>query len=143
MQKTPFTVRPLADKAAVSLSLLCALHCLLMPIAVALLPSVSALGLNDESFHRWMVFAVVPISAFALTLGCRRHRRWSVLGIGLAGLLLLGAAVYWGHDVLGEPGERGVTLLGALLIAASHVQNFRLCRAARECGCAEDAGVRQ
>ena len=126
-------MQPIADKAAISLSALCSLHCLLMPIAIAVVPSVASLSLADEAFHYWMVVAVVPISAFALLLGCRRHRRWSVLGIGMTGLLLLCSAVYLGHDVLGDQSERGLTLLGTFAIAASHVQNFRLCRSSQAC----------
>ncbi|GAB5415887.1 MAG: hypothetical protein Cons2KO_34900 [Congregibacter sp.] len=138
MQDTQSFIRPVADKTAISLSLLCALHCLLTPIAMVLLPSLAGLGLDDEAFHKWMVFAVVPISVFALFLGCRKHRRWWVLGIGLGGVSLLCLAVYLGHDALGENGERAMTLMGALMIAASHVQNFRLCRSLPANSCPED-----
>jgi carbon starvation protein CstA len=139
MQSQETSARPIADKTAVSISVLCALHCLFMPIAVALLPTIGALGLNDEAFHFWMVFAVVPTSAFALLMGCRQHRRWSVLSVGIAGLLLLALAVYLGHDVLGELWERALTLLGSLFVAASHIRNYRLCQAPAACSCEENS----
>ena len=120
--------RPLADKAAIGLSLLCAVHCLALPIVIVLAPAVGSLAIADESFHLWMVAVVIPVSAYALVLGCRKHRRMSVLALGIVGLVVLGGSALFGHDLVGEQGERTLTLIGALLIALSHFQNFRLCR---------------
>ena len=119
------TLQPLADRAAIGLSMLCALHCLALPVMVALLPSLVALGLEDESFHIWLAVVVIPLSAFALTLGCAKHRRMGVLYTGLVGLVVLCVTPLLGHDYLGEYGERVLTLTGSLLIAVSHVRNFR------------------
>jgi len=93
-------LQPLADKAAIGLSLLCAVHCLALPLAVALLPALVSLGFQDEKFHTWMVFIVIPLSIFALTLGCRKHRNPWVLATGATGLLALvlprfSATKYW------------------------------------------------
>ncbi|GJM13099.1 MAG: hypothetical protein DHS20C12_15020 [Pseudohongiella sp.] len=117
-----------ADKAAIGLSFLCALHCLLLPIAVALLPSLVIFGLDDELFHVVMLVAVLPLSTFALLTGLRRHGDKSALAIGLIGLFILIVTAAFGHDILGESGERLTTLLGSTLVATSHFRNFRLCR---------------
>ena len=128
-------LQPAADKAAISLSLLCAAHCLALPLLIALLPSLTALGLADEAFHKWVVIAVIPLSAFALTLGCNKHRQMGVLYIGLLGLILLCATALLGHEILGEHGEKMLTLTGASLIALSHIRNYRLCQKGRSCEC--------
>ena len=78
-----------ADKLAVSFSTVCAIHCLATPFLVALLPSLAALPLEAESFHLWMVIAVLPTSIYALTLGCKKHKQRSVLRIGIVGLVCL------------------------------------------------------
>ncbi len=122
------STRSLADRVAMGLSALCALHCLLLPVAISLLPTLAGFGLDNEEFHLWMVIVVLPISLYALISGCRQHKHNSVLAIGFSGLAVLVAAVVLGHDVLGELGERAATLLGALLVAISHLQNYRLCR---------------
>lgn len=129
------TLQPLADKAAIGLSLLCVLHCLALPVLLVMLPSLAGLGLDDEQFHTWLVVVVIPLSAFALTLGCAKHRNMSILYTGLAGLVVLCIAPLLGHDMLGETGERVLTLVGAGLIALSHVRNFRLCRRGATCDC--------
>ena len=131
------TVRPLADKTAIGLSLLCVVHCLALPVVIVLAPAVSSLAIADESFHLWMVAVVIPVSAYALVLGCRKHRRMSVLVTGGIGLFVLAATPFAGHDLLGESGETALTLVGASLIAWSHLQNYRFCQGAPDCECPE------
>ena len=83
------TYRSTADKAAIGLSLLCALHCLALPLFLSLFPALVAIGFQDERFHLLMLISVVPMSLFALTLGCRQHRSFYVLGTGGLGILFL------------------------------------------------------
>lgn len=130
-------LRPAADRTAIALSALCVIHCLFLPIAMVMLPALAALDLDNETFHAWMVMIVLPVSAVALLMGCRRHGRRGVLAVGGLGLATLMLAVIAGHDVLGELGERLTTLLGASLIAFSHWRNFRLCQEAERCECPE------
>ena len=120
-----------SDKAAIGLSITCALHCLLVPAALVLMPSVASLALDDESFHIALLIAVIPASVVALTLGCRRHKRYRVIGMGGVGLVVLVVAAVAGHDLFDEWGEKGLTLLGALIVATSHVGNYRLCQSHR------------
>jgi len=124
-----------SDKAAISLSLLCTLHCLALPLAVALLPSMAALSLDDEAFHLWMLLAVMPISVFALTMGCKKHRRYHIVLTGSIGLFILAMTVFLGHEMLGETGEKALTLVGASIIALGHFWNYRLCNTHKNCEC--------
>lgn len=116
------------DKASISLSVVCAIHCLLLPLALVLIPSLAVLPIADERFHQLLVVLVLPLSLFALTMGCRRHRRWGVMACGALGLTVLLLTMLAGHEILGEFGEKSLTLLGAILVAFSHVINFRHCK---------------
>lgn len=122
----------LLDKTAIGLSALCAIHCLALPLALALLPSIALLPVADESFHKLLIWLVLPTSVIALTLGCRRHQQLQVLAWGLSGLSVLVFAAFWGHDLLGENLERWVTVFGASIVAMGHVLNYRHCQIA-EC----------
>lgn len=128
-------IQTLSDRAAISLSLLCTLHCIVFPWAVVLIPSLAVLPLEDEFFHLWMVVAVIPISAFALTMGCKKHKRHRVLLMGSIGLCILISTVLIGHETLGEAWEKILTVIGASIIALGHLWNFRLCRHHDNCGC--------
>jgi len=124
------------DKFAIGLSVMCSIHCLVLPLILALVPSLAALQLNNEAFHFWMVIAVIPTSIYALTMGCKQHKRYRVLLLGLAGLALLTGAVLFGERA-GELGEKVLTLLGASLVAFGHLWNFHLCRQPSNCPCPE------
>ncbi|MDG2461586.1 MAG: MerC domain-containing protein [Luminiphilus sp.] len=127
------TVRPAADTAAISLSLFCALHCLFFPLAVSLYPSVVLTGLQDERVHLALLVFVIPISVFSLTMGCKKHRQTLIVGMGLAGILLLVISALFGDDLGGSSLEITGTLLGSIIIASSHVLNFKLCRSSHAC----------
>jgi len=126
-------LQALTDKTAISLSLLCAIHCLLFPIAVVSIPSLAALPLEGETFHLWLLAGVIPISLYALSMGCKQHQRYHVLPIGLAGLFCLIAALILGERFNSELIEKSLTILGAIIIAISHLKNFRLCQQATTC----------
>jgi hypothetical protein len=64
------TMQVLSDKLAIGFSIVCVAHCLVLPILLILLPPFSGLfALDDEMFHQWMLYAVLPISIAALNDG--------------------------------------------------------------------------
>jgi hypothetical protein len=116
------------DRLAIAASSLCAVHCLLAPGLLVLIPALASTIVGDESFHRLLLWWVVPTSSLALLLGCRRHKDWLVFVLGVLGLGQLILTVHFGHDVLGETGEKAVTMLGSVILSISHLRNHRLCR---------------
>lgn len=128
MSLTQGGARPAVDRAAIGLSLVCAIHCLALPVVIVLAPAVGSLAIADESFHLWLALLVLPLSGYALIAGFREHQSTSVFATGCIGLLLLIAAAVVGHELLGEIGEKVLTLCGATIIAYSHIRNFRACR---------------
>ena len=127
----------ISDKAAISLSVICAFHCLAFPALVIFLPSLAALPLEDEAFHLWMVIMVIPISAYALTMGCKKHKRYRVVVLGILGLTILAGAAFIGEETLGETWEKTLTVIGATIIAFGHFWNYRLCSHPSGCTCPE------
>lgn len=121
---------PVLDKFAVSTSAICAIHCLCLPLLLVVFPALGATIFGQESFHVMLLWLVIPLSFVALTLGCRKHKSRLVVLFGLTGLTLLIAAATLGHDLLGENGERVITLFGAVSIAFGHLRNYALCRRA-------------
>ncbi len=93
------------DKFAIGLSVVCAIHCVVIPILLVLLPSAAALGLSNEQFHFWMLVAVLPSSLLALFLGCKKHKCYRLIMLASVGLVLLVAAVFLSENVIGEAGE--------------------------------------
>ena len=130
------TEQAITDKLAIGLSLACMIHCLALPALLVLLPSLTALQLDNEAFHFWLVFAVIPTSAYAITLGCKQHKRYQLFVLCGTGLAMLIAALML-EERIGEAGEQVLTLLGSGLIVIGHWLNYRLCRlqSQKDCGC--------
>ena len=121
------------DKAAIGLSFACALHCLAVPLFLALFPSGVLSGLGDERIHLGLLVLIIPISVFSLTLGCRLHRSLTVVALGVAGICILVSSALFAHDIGIESLETVGTLLGSGIVALSHAMNFKSCRAAHAC----------
>ena len=128
-------IQTLSDRAAISLSLLCTFHCLVFPWAIVLIPSLAILPLEDEAFHLWMLAAVLPTSVYALTMGCRKHKRYHIAILGTLGLSILIAALFVGEGESAEIWEKTLTVIGSTFVAVGHLWNFRLCRHHDNCSC--------
>ncbi|WMO14452.1 MerC domain-containing protein [Pseudoalteromonas piscicida] len=118
-------VQSFGDKAAIGLSMLCLVHCLILPFLLFVLPPLAGLlALSDEAFHEWLLIAVLPISVLALGFGYVRHKSGLVVGLGLMGCTFLVLAT-----ILGEQrGETLFTVLGSMLISYAHLRNYALRR---------------
>ncbi|BFM18074.1 MerC domain-containing protein [Maricurvus nonylphenolicus] len=132
------TIQAYSDKAAISLSLLCALHCLAVPLLVVYLPTLALPALTGEALHLWLLVVVIPVSAFAMFLGCKQHQRYRLGFFVGTGLSVLFISAIFGHDWFGEMGERVLTLVGSSIIAFGHFQNFKLCQIDKDCECSSN-----
>ncbi len=108
---------------AVGASAVCLFHCLALPFVVAALPVLANVLDVPKSFHVIMLALALPISGFALISGFRRHGTVLPAIVGAVGLFLLAI----GTLLLNKPAaETGVTVVGGLLLAGSHLKNWRL-----------------
>ncbi len=109
------------DASAITLSGLCLLHCLALPLVAASLPVLGSLAEN-EWLHRAFVLTALPITGFAIARSWDRPGRPVFTALALAGLvsLLLGAFVEPLHDH-----ETVLTVFGAMLLAVAHVWRWR------------------
>src|ERR1700757_1608611 len=103
------------DSLGVLLSGACIVHCLALPLLLALLPFLGGSLLGGHSFHEYLLLAVLPVSLTALGFGWRRHGDGRVLWLGGAGLFLLAFATY-GYRLFGLPEdwERVISIVGGL-----------------------------
>ncbi len=117
--KRPHTA--VLDASAVLLSGLCLVHCLILPLLVALSP-IFGLWARQEWVHVLLAAMAVPLSAGALWSAHRRRPLPSALSaLALLGLAcLLAGAAEW----LGPGSETPVTVAGGLLLAAAHAWNW-------------------
>ncbi|MDU0353734.1 MerC domain-containing protein [Paraglaciecola aquimarina] len=123
-----------ADRSAIILSSLCLIHCLVLPVILVLLPTLTSVAFfSDERFHTWLLYGVIPISLFAVVLGYFHHRNRSVVLVTSIGMSVLILVALLGHDVFGEQGEIVASVLGSILVAYGHIRNFKTRKQLRQC----------
>ena len=121
------------DRAAVCLSSLCILHCLLLPVLLVAYPIGIVVTLSDEIFHLFMVSLALPLSLVSLYVGYGHHKRNQLIVFGGIGLVTLMFPLVAPHEFISESGETWLTVSGALILCMAHIVNFRLCTAEQAC----------
>ncbi|WP_161956895.1 MerC domain-containing protein [Sphingosinithalassobacter portus] len=111
------------ERIALGGSLLCLIHCLVLPLAIALLPALGDAAHLPHTTHRWLLAFVVPATGLALFSGLRRHRRFAPVVTGLIGIALLAIAAF---PLLETRWETLLTVAGSLIIATAHLANWRM-----------------
>jgi len=114
-----------ADRLGVAGSLVCALHCALLPVGISLAPTLGALGVGVVDLDQAFVMFASALGIFTLSLGYRKHRALKALALLVPGLLMLWLGAFTtlhDHSLL----HALLMTLGGLLIAAAHVANLRL-----------------
>ena len=127
---TDFNKDKILDRMGIWASSLCALHCLLLPVLIPVVPLVGASFFAQDWFERTLLSVSLIVGFWALLSGFYRYHRqiYPVYG------LLLGGIIYWNKDIFGEAYEPVAVTLGALLIVSAHVLNLKLCQSCQNCG---------
>lgn len=110
-------------------SSLCAVHCLLLPVLIPLVPFIGASFFVQDWFERGILSASMVIGFWAMFSGFYRYHRQLYPLFSL----LIGGLIYWNKDMFGEDYEPFTVTLGALLIVASHLVNLKLCQQCKSC----------
>jgi hypothetical protein len=108
------------DRLAIGLSGLCAVHCILTAVAVALLSSAAGL-LSAPIIHEVGLVIAMVLGAVALGHGAMRHGFLLPVAVGALGLGVMAGAMTLGHGTA----EISYTLLGVALLAFGHELNRR------------------
>lgn len=117
------TIRSSIDRAGITLSALCAIHCL------ATVVLVSALGIGGELLGNPLIHEVglalaMIIAAVAIGIGALRHRRAVPFVTAMTGLSFMGGALAVPHGAE----EALLTIIGVGLVSLGHILNLRACR---------------
>lgn len=90
--------RTLSNLTGIALSVACVIHCMLMPLCIASLPSWGLTWLAHPSVHQVLALMGIGIGLWTLLPGWRVHRRSSVLALATVGLAIMNFAAFAGHD---------------------------------------------
>jgi hypothetical protein len=112
----------LFDASALSLSGLCLIHCLVMPVAAIFMPALLLISHAEWVHTAFLVFAV-PMTSLALWSVHRHHPlpRALILVAVLGLACLAGGAFGWPLQNWAEQ----ITIAGSLLLVTAHIWNWR------------------
>jgi hypothetical protein len=105
------------DASAVTLSGLCLIHCMAVPLLAAFLP-VAGVFADAEWVHKAFVAAALPVSGFAIVRSWKPGGGTGFALLASPGLTLLVSAAF--APALHEL-ETPLTVTGALLLGSAHI----------------------
>lgn len=132
----PHVRRSLLDRLGATGSLLCAVHCALVPLLIALAPTLGAAGWLDGGFEFGFVLFATGLGLYSLVTGYRRHGEVRALWLLIPGLVALWLAILFRplHEAT-LPHALAMTVGGAL-VGLAHLANLRLNHGATDRCCA-------
>jgi hypothetical protein len=117
------------DLMGTCVSLMCALHCLTVPLLVTVLSLAGAGVFLGGSLEVLFIAASVALATGSLCWGFRRHRRWQMFIVLGAALTIIGV----GRFLARESFELVFVVMGAAVLAGGHLLNRYLCLTCRVC----------
>lgn len=118
--------RQFIDKFGSAASVLCALHCALLPLLIAILPALGIGFLAWSGFEWAFVCFATLLGLVSLWMGYQRHRIYRALLFLVPGLALvwMGVLIPVIHESIVT--HAVVMSMGGTLIAVAHLINLRL-----------------
>jgi hypothetical protein len=116
----------LLDRIGATGSLVCAVHCDLLPLVIALLPSLGIAAWLGDDFERGFVIFATLFGFAILAWSYRRHRTLRALALLVPGLAALWAGIMIAplHHALVP--HAVVMTFGGTLVGLAHLANLRL-----------------
>ena len=119
----------LVDTTGACLSVACAIHCLAMPLLVAVLPLIGLGFLATERAEVFLISGAIVLAIGSLAWGVRHHRRWRALLILIVALAFVATA----RTAVEGAFEVVFYSIGGILIASAHLVNRHLCKTCPTC----------
>lgn len=127
-QAQPIKTKKHLHKFGASLSLLCAIHCLVTPLAITFLPMAGGSLFKNEAFEWAMITASAVLAAFLLSRDYwKTHKK--ALSLYIFGL---GISILVGSHLTKTP-HYIISSLGGLLIFIAFITNYLHTHSAHDC----------
>ena len=116
------------DALGVATSLVCAIHCAVLPLVLTTLPLFGINILHNSYFEAGMIALAFVIGSFALYHGYKRHhhRVLTLLIFSTGFIFLVLKQIIPDYEIL-------LLIPAAAFILAAHFFNYRFCRKANHC----------
>ena len=121
------------DRVGAGMSFACAIHCVLMPFVIGVLPLLGLGFLADHKAEAIFVSFSVLLALASLCWGYRSHGKSHLFAI----LFLSASLIATGLFVVTDKEHMYFVVAGAVGITISHVLNRKLCQSCADCSSRE------
>ena len=117
------------DKIGITVTSLCAIHCILLPVILPVLPLLGLSAVHNHAFEHIVLLITMVLGFITLFIGFHRYHRKLYPFYSL----FLGGFIYWQKGTWGAEYEHVILIIGATLVVLAHVMNMRLCKSCNSC----------
>jgi hypothetical protein len=110
------------DRMGIGVSLLCAIHCALLPLIITMLPLLGLEVFADPLFENAIIFISLIIGITSLSSAFVQHKTRLPLLLMVTGFI----SIFIGHYFIAKDFEWLFLTLGGLTVAAAHYNNWQL-----------------
>jgi MerC mercury resistance protein len=122
-------VRNTLDKVGIAITSLCAIHCIMLPVLLPVLPLLGLSAWHNHAFERIILLITMVLGFITLFAGFHRYHK----KIYPFYSLFLGGFIYWQKDIFGHDYEHYILIVGASFVVLAHILNIRLCNKCHSC----------
>ncbi len=119
----------LVDTTGACLSFACAIHCLSMPLLIAVLPLIGLGFFATERAELVLISGAIGLAIGSLAWGVRHHRSWRALLVLIVALAFIATA----RTAVEGTFEMVFYSIGGVLLASAHLVNRHLCKTCPVC----------
>jgi hypothetical protein len=119
------------DKFGMSVSTICLIHCLVLPVIVAIAPFVAFLSCFENPIVEYILRLLAVVNAgFSVMIGFKAHKNYFVSAMFL-GAILIFTISFLAHDFIHK--HTWIGLIGSVLAFFAHNYNRKLCMSCEKC----------
>jgi uncharacterized membrane protein YfhO len=115
------------DFAGMAASILCALHCIALPLFLSLGLTTSSSLLHNHSFDIAIIGIGIVIACLSLLSDYKKHKSILPLSCILVGFVVLIYGLKSGHGYE----HAAISVLGSLIVTTAHIVNWKKAKAAK------------
>ena len=109
------------DFAGLTASVICALHCIAVPIILSLGVANSSHLMHDHSFDIVVIALGIVIATFSLLGDFKKHRSLLPIMLVILGFSILTTGILMGHDTF----HVFMSVIGSSFVASAHYINWK------------------
>jgi hypothetical protein len=109
------------DFAGMAASILCALHCMALPLFLSLGFTTGSHLLHDHSFDIIIILIGIVVACLSLVSDYRKHKSFTPIITIILGFTVLIFGLKSGHGWL----HAGISVLGSIIVTSAHIINWK------------------